>query len=316
MTRHLLVLLAPLLVAAAAPAAPRSVELDRIVAVVNSEAITLFELRSRLTMVERQLRGQNIEMPPADVLRSQVLERMIIDRAQIQMARESGLRIDDSQVDRAIGGIAAQNRATLAELRQRIERDGTSFPSFREDVRNEILITRLREREVDQRVAISEADIDSLLAQSGDKGGATSGTEFNLAHILLRVPENASAEQITRQRLRGEELLRQLGRGSDFGRLAAAFSDSPEAMSGGGMGWRPADRLPELFVTAVAPLKPGQLTTLLRSANGFHIVKVLDRRDSDTPKLGVAPVQQTHARHILVLQTELVPEVEAVRRLR
>ena len=292
-------------------------EIDRVVAVVNADAITATELSARMRTVERQLRAQNIQMPPEDVLRSQVLERMIIDRAQVQLARESGLRIDDAQVDRAVAGIAQQNRLTLPQLRQRLEQDGINFVSFREDVRGEILIARLREREVDQRVVISEADIDALLAEQGPGTEATEqAAEFNLGHILLRVPENASAEQIARQRARGEDLLRQLEGGADFGRLAASFSDAPEAMSGGGLGWRPTDRLPELFVQAIQRLRPGQVSPLIRSPNGFHVLKVVDRRDAGGAKLGSAPVQQTHARHILIRQTELVPEVEALRRLR
>lgn len=292
-------------------------EIDRVVAVVNADAITATELGARMRTVERQLRAQNIQMPPEEALRSQVLERMIIDRAQVQLARESGLRIDDAQVDRAVAGIAQQNRLTLPQLRQRLEQDGINFASFREDVRGEILIGRLREREVDQRVVISEADIDALLAEQGPGTGATGQpAEFNLGHILLRVPENASADQIARQRARGEDLLRQIEGGADFGRLAASFSDAPEAMSGGALGWRAADRLPELFVQAIQRLRPGQVGPLIRSPNGFHVLKVLDRRDAGGTKLGSEPVQQTHARHILIRQTELVPEVEALRRLR
>lgn len=292
-------------------------EIDRVVAVVNADAITATELGARMRTVERQLRAQNIQMPPEEALRSQVLERMIIDRAQVQLARESGLRIDDAQVDRAVAGIAQQNRLTLPQLRQRLEQDGINFASFREDVRGEILIGRLREREVDQRVVISEADIDALLAEQGPgTGAAGQSAEFNLGHILLRVPENASADQIARQRARGEDLIRQIEGGAEFGRLAASFSDAPEAMSGGALGWRSADRLPELFVQAIQSLRPGQVAPLIRSPNGFHVLKVLDRRDAGGTKLGSAPVQQTHARHILIRQTELVPEVEVLRRLR
>lgn len=292
-------------------------EIDRVVAVVNADAITATELGARMRTVERQLRAQNIQMPPEEALRSQVLERMIIDRAQVQLARESGLRIDDAQVDRAVAGIAQQNRLTLPQLRQRLEQDGINFASFREDVRGEILIGRLREREVDQRVVISEADIDALLAEQGPGAEAAGqSAEFDLGHILLRVPENASADQIARQRARGEDLIRQIEGGAEFRRLAASFSDAPEAMSGGALGWRSADRLPELFVQAIQGLRPGQVAPLIRSPNGFHVLKVLDRRDAGGTKLGSAPVQQTHARHILIRQTELVPEAEVLRRLR
>lgn len=298
-----------------APAGDTSLRLlDRVIAVVNNEVITQQELATRTRSIARQLRRQSIELPPEDVLRTQVLERMVIDRAQVQMARDYGVRIDEGQIDRAVAGIARQNNISVADLRDRLDRDGIPMGAFRDDLRTEIAIGRLREREVDARITISEADIDALLAEQ--QQGAGPSAEFNLSHILLRVPEGATPEQIARQRSRGEELVRQAQRGIDFARLSASFSDAPEAMSGGALGWRTADRLPELFVQAVARLKPGQVTALLRSANGFHIVKLLDRRDAGGVKLGGAPVTQTRARHILIRQTELVSDAEAQRRLR
>lgn len=305
---------APAQVAAVAPGAAAPRPLDRVVAVVNNEVITLQELATRTRSIARQLRRQNIELPPDDVLRTQVLERMILDRAQVQMARDFGVRIDEGQVDRAVAGIARQNNLSVADLRDRLDRDGIALSVFREDLRTEIAIGRLREREVDARITISEADIDALLAEQGQ--GTGPGAEFNLAHILLRVPEGASPEQIARQRARADELVRQAQRGIDFARLSASFSDAPEAMSGGALGWRTADRLPELFVQAVAQLKPGEVTQVLRSPNGFHVVKLLDRRDVGTVKLGGVPVTQTRARHILIRPTELVSDAEAQRRLR
>lgn len=297
--------------AAPAGAAPRPI--DRVVAVVNSEAITAGELASRLKTVEQQLREQNIEAPAADVLEKQVLERMIVDRAQLQAAREVGIRIDDAQVDRALASIAQENRMTLAQLRERVERDGTGFARLREEVREELIRRRLREREIDSRVQVSDADIDAFLAAQPKGSGAQS--ELHVAQILLAVPEGATAEQIERQRLRGEEVIRQLQRGSDFARLAAAFSDAPEAMSGGSLGWRTAERLPQLFVDAVARLEPGQVAPLVRSPVGFHVVKLLDRRAAESPAASSAPVTQTHARHILIRPNELVTEDEALRRL-
>jgi peptidyl-prolyl cis-trans isomerase SurA len=290
-------------------------EIDRVIAVVNSDVVTASELRMRIVSVERQLRRQNIEIPPADVLRSQVLERLITDRAQVQLARDYGMRVDEAQIDRAVANIADQNRMTVVQLRDRLDREGVSMGGFRDDLRSEILIQRLREREVDSKIQISEADIDAFLAEQNETP-ADGGVEYNLAHILLRVPEGASAEQIGRQRFRGEELIRQLERGVDFGRLAASFSDAPEAMSGGGLGWRSQDRLPQLFVEAVARLRPGQVSGLLRSPNGFHVLKLLDRRGAPVGRLGGVPVAQTRARHILIRQTELVSEGEALRRLR
>ena len=300
---------------AAAPAQASIEPLDRVVAIVNTDVITSGELDTRLRSIEAQLRRQNVQLPPPDVLRSQVLERMITDRAQMQMAREAGIRIDDGQLDRAVAGIAQQNNLTVAELRSRLEQDGVSFASFRDSIRSEMLITRLREREVDQRVQISEADIDAMLAEQ-KRGGAGANVEYDLDHILLRIPEGASAEQIAAQRSKAEGILQQLSQGADFGRLAASFSDAPEGISGGSLGWRPADRLPQIFVQAVSSLNPGQVAPLLRSPNGFHIVKLVDKRADGQPALPTGPVEQTHVKHILIRQTELISESEALRRLR
>ncbi len=299
--------------AAAAPASATPRELDRVIAVVNNDVITANELAARRRSVERQLRSQGIEMPPADVLTKQVLERLILDRALVQLAREQGLRVDEAQLDAAFGRIAEQNGMTPAQLRAQIERDGVGISRFRDELRNEMLITRLREREVDARVQISEADIDAFLAERRDAVSAP--PEYNIAQILLRIPEGASPEQIERQRVRGEEIVLQLERGADFARLAAAFSDAPDAMSGGVIGLRTADRLPRLFVDAVAGLQPGQVAALQRSPNGFHVLKLLERQESGLGKLATEAIEQTHARHILMRASELVPEPEVLRRL-
>jgi peptidyl-prolyl cis-trans isomerase SurA len=289
-------------------------DLDRVVAIVNTDVITANELAQRQRAVEQQLRRQRIEMPPPDVLQRQVLERMIQDRALVMLARDQGIRVDDQQLDRAIARIAEENRATTAQLRSQLEREGVSYSRFRETIRDDILIARLREREVDARVQISEADVDAFLAE--EAGSASTPTEYLIAQILLRVPEGASAEQIERQRQRAEEVMRQLQAGADFGRLAAAFSDAPEAMSGGSLGYRPADRLPQLFIDAVAKLQPGQVAPMVRSPNGFHIVKLVERRQGGPASLASAPVTQTRARHILIRPSDAVPEPEVQRRLR
>jgi peptidyl-prolyl cis-trans isomerase SurA len=291
--------------------APR--EVDRVVAVVNSDVITANELAIRQRAVEQQLRRQRIELPPPDVLERQVLERLITDRALVQTAREQGIRIDDAQLDRAIARIAEERKLTPAQLRTQIEKEGGNFASFRNDVRDEMLVTRLREREVESRLQISEADVDAFIAEQA--GEERTPSAYSIAQILLRVPEGASPEQIERQRLRGEEVVRQARGGADFARLAAAFSDAPDAMSGGQLGMRPADRLPELFVEAVAPLKPGEVAPLVRSPNGFHVLKLLDRTAGGL-KLAETPVVQTRARHILIRPSEVVPEPEVQRRLR
>jgi len=304
-------------VAIAQPAAsPRlPVEIDRVVAVVNTDVITMLELEARRLAVERQLRQRRIEVPPADELRRQVLERMITDRAAVQAAREVGLRIDDALLDRELARLAEENRLTPTQLRAQVERDGVAFARFREDLRDEMLIARLRAREIDARLQVSEADVDAFLAEQRQAEGA-SAPEFLLSHILLRVPEGASAAQIERQRLRGEEILRQLERGGDFARLSAAFSDAPEAMSGGSLGWRAGERLPQLFVEAVEAMKPGDPARLLRSPNGYHVLRLDDRRAGPGSTLASAPVQQTRARHILMRPSEITPQADVLRRLR
>lgn len=298
---------------AASPSA-KPVEIDRVVAVVNTDVITMVELETRRLSVERQLRQRRIAVPPEEELRKQVLERLISDRALSQAARDAGLRVDDAQLDRAVARLAEENRATPAQLRAQLERDGVSFTRFREEIREEMLISRLREREVDAKLVISEADVDAFLAEQRESG--TVAPEYDISQILLRIPEGANPEQIERQRLRGEEILRQLQRGGDFARLSAAFSDAPEAMSAGALGWRSAERLPQMFVEVAAKLKPGEVAPLLRSPNGFHVLRLNASRAGTDVGMSGTPVQQTRVRHILMRPTEATPQADVLRRLR
>jgi peptidyl-prolyl cis-trans isomerase SurA len=288
--------------------AARVIEADRIVAVVNEEVITLHELRTRIAAVERQLRQQGTQLPPRDVFERHILERLIVDSVQIQFARETGLVVDDAQLDQTLARIAEGNRLGLAEFRASIERDGIPWSKFREDIRQEMIIGRLREREVDSKIVVSDGEIDNFLATAGAMGSE----EFNLAHILLRVPEQARPEQLNRLQARAEEIVSQLRRGADFGQLAASYSDAPDGLSGGMMGWRSLDRLPTLFAEAVPKLKPGEVSEVLRSPAGFHVLKLLDRRGGE---IKAQPVEQTRARHILIKTSELVSEADARRRL-
>lgn len=296
------------------PSGPRtSRPLDRIVAVVNDEVITANELRSRVAVSEMQLRRQKIQPPSREVLERQVLERMIVDRAQMQLARETGVRVDDGTVNAAIGRVAESNGLTVPALRQRLEADGMSFNQFREDIRQDIILSRLREREVDNRIQISESELDNFVAEQA--GVAADAKEVNIAQILLRVPENADSGRIDESRKRAEDLLGQLKGGADFARLAASYSNAAEALQGGELGWRNVDRLPTLFIDAIKDTKTGEVTGIVRSPNGFHILKVLGRRSAIDAKLASGPVQQTHARHILLRVSDLTPEPEVIRRL-
>ena len=293
------------------PSAPAP--LDRIVAVVNDEAITLSELDARTRIAVGQLRRQNIQLPPEAVLRRQVLERMIVDRAQLQLAKETGVRVDDATVNAAVARIAEQNGVNLQQLREKLDKEGMSFSRFRNDIRDEIIVNRLRDREVDSRIQVSEGEIDNFIAEQA--GVAAGAVEYNIAQIFLRVPDNASTDRIEATRRQAMELMAQLRSGADFGRLAASNSASPEAMSGGSLGWRTADRLPTLFIDATKDLRPGDLGPLVRSPGGFHILKLLGRRDATEGRLSTAPVEQTRARHILLRVSDLTPETEVKRRL-
>ena len=196
--------------------AAKAIEADRIIAVVNDEVITSHELGVRVATIERQLKQQGTQMPPRDVLEKHVLERLIVDRAQIQFAKETGLRIDDAQLDQALARIAEGNRMGLAQFRASLEQDGIPWAKFREDIREEIAISRLREREVDSKIVVSEGEIDNFL----ESAGAMGSEEFNLAHILLRIPEQAKPEQLARLQARAEEIIAQLRRGADFAQRA------------------------------------------------------------------------------------------------
>jgi peptidyl-prolyl cis-trans isomerase SurA len=291
------------------PAASSVLDVDRIVAVVNDEVITRIELDRESRMAVEQLRRQGTALPARDVLEKQLIERMITKRALLQYTRTSGLRVSDSELDRAIERIAQENKLTPTTLRQTVERDGIPFLRFREDVRGEMLVARLRDREVDSRVSVTDDEIQSFLRLQGTKGDKAD--EYNLAHILVTVPEQATPEEVKTRRARVETALAQVRQGADFRQVAASFSDAPDAFQGGDMGWRQAARLPNIFLQAVQGLKLGQTSDILRSPAGFHILKLVDKRGSNSPVI----VTQTHARHILIRLNEVVSEADAKNRL-
>ncbi|MGA0115036.1 MAG: peptidylprolyl isomerase, partial [Burkholderiales bacterium] len=296
--------------AGAQSAKPRTiVTVDRIVAVVNDEVITERELAARVDFAFRQMRQQGTPPPPREVMERQLLERLISDRAQIQHARDIGLRVEDAELDKALARIAEENRMSLQQMRDTLSKDGVPFDKFREDIRNEITLSRLREREVARKIVVTDTEVDSYI--QGLKAQSGRGDEFNVSHILVTVPENATPEQLQARRERAEQALAQIRGGSDFRQVAAAFSDGPEALQGGLIGWRESDRLPALFLEALRPLQAGGLSGLLRSPNGFHILKLNERRGGQAPIM----VQQTRARHILIRINELVSETEARNRL-
>src|SRR5471030_2560437 len=267
----------PLLAAPAA--ASTNVPIDSIAVIVNDDVITRQELAARVKTVAGRMQSQHVPMPEAADLQRQILERMIIERAQLQEAKEMGVRVDDSMLDRALGRIAEQQKMTIQQLRDATEKEGTPYAAFREEIRQEIIMQRLREHEVDSKIQISDAEVDSYLA--AQKAAAADQFEDNISQIMVRVPENANAEVIAARRARAEEVMRQLRTGADFAKMAGTYSDAADALNGGAIGWRNPDRLPPLFAEAQA----------------------------------AAAVQQTHARHILIKVTPTMSAYDAKRKL-
>ncbi|HEY8069062.1 MAG TPA: peptidylprolyl isomerase [Burkholderiales bacterium] len=287
----------------------RIVLVDRIVAVVGNEVVTASELAERRAFAERQLQKQGTPLPERSVLDRQILERLILDKAQLQQAKDSGIRVEEIQLDRAMERVAENNNMTLSAFRVALEKDGLTFEKFRDDVRQQIMLQRLREREVDDRIEVSDSEIDQYLAEA--KGSSGSRSEYNLAHILVRVPDQASPEQLDQARKKVDKARAEIAAGADFAKVAAGYSDAPDALQGGTMGWRAEDRLPEIFAGAVKGMKVGETSAVLRSPGGFHLIKLVERRGVDEG----APVEQTHARHILIRTNEVVSEADARRRL-
>ena len=305
-----LLLLAAAALTQTAPAVAADVaKIDRIVAVVDQGVITENELQDRVRIVSDQLAKQGTKLPPADVLKKQILERLVIDRLQLQFAAETGLRVDDSQLDKTIGRIAEQNKLDVPQFQEALRSQGISFSKFREDMRNEIILARLREREIDNRINVSEAEIDNYLLTQSSRQDVQD--EFELGHILIRAPEEGSPEELQKLKAKAEQALKELQGGADFAQVSAAYSDAPNALEGGDLGWKKTGQLPTLFVDALKPLQKGQLTAILRSPNGFHILKLNDRRGASSPMV----IEQTHVRHILVKTSEVVSEDEAKHKL-
>lgn len=284
--------------------------IDSVAAVVNDDVITRHELDERLRTVISQLRKQGTPLPDEGVLEKQVLERMITEMLQAQYAKESGVRVDDGQLDLAITRIAQQNNfPTLAEFLNKLEAEGINLKKFREEIRGEIVATRLREREVESKLIISDIEVDNYLANKAKMG--TANEEYHLAHILVVVPEQASADTISAARDRAKHALAQLAAGTNFAQVAAGSSDAKDALQGGDLGWRPGDRIPPLFLNELQMLKPGQNTAVLRSPSGFHILKLIEKRSGSAPVV----ITETHARHILIKTSEIVAPAEAKKRI-
>jgi peptidyl-prolyl cis-trans isomerase SurA len=226
----------------------------------------------------------------------------------LQYAKETGIRVDDTTVERTILRVAEENKLSPDEFRKLLEREGIPYANYREDIRHQIIIQRVRDREVDSKVTVSDAEVDNYLATVASQGGED---EYLLSHIYVTVPEQATPDVVRTRERRAEEALAEVKGGKDFAQVAAAYSNAPDASSGGDLGWRTRARLPSVFADIVRTMKPGQVSAVLRSAGGFHIVKLVQERSRNQPTV----VEQAHARHILIKVNETTSEADAKARI-
>ena len=288
----------------AVPSAPQSGSLDRIVTVVNDGVILNSELDSALVTSRQQLVERNIALPPEDVLRTQVLERLVLTRVQTQRAQEAGIRVDDRELNEVLSGLAAQNKMSLSQFADAVRKEGLDYLALREQIRDEIMINRLRAREIDNRVLVTDQDIDLFLANQSRLDQA----EYRVSHILIALPDGASSDQRAKLRAKAESLLKQLNAGENFAQLAIANSNGQQALSGGDLDWRTGENLPELFANAVQKLSIGQFSGVLENSAGYHLLMLTDTRGGSQRKT----TGETRARHIL-LQPNAVRNEEQTR---
>lgn len=298
--------------AATRPGSTPVIDIDRIIAIINNDIITASELELRLSETKRQLAAQRIEAPTDALLRRQVLERVVMERLQLQLANQIGVRINDQDVEQGIQKIASRNQLSVEALYQRVQEQGVDRPSYREQVRNQLMIQQLVEREVYSRISVTDSEIDAFL----ENARAQKDIEYNTSHIFIAIPESASPQQIQTAKARADEVRKQIGAGEDFARVAVTHSQGPDALQGGNVGWKSAGQLPELFVSALEKLRAGEVSEVLRGPNGFHILRLNDRRGGGAAE---ETVQETHVRHILLKPSEILSRDDArtyLRRLR
>lgn len=307
----LLVLAAPATGIAAeargAAAGSRFELIDRILVIVNDEVITGSELEARLLDVDRELAERKISPPPRSVLRNQVLERLVLDRLQLQQATKLGVRVTDQDVQAAMRALAKRNRLSLEQFYRALESTGIALERYRERLRNQLVIERMLEREISNRISVSDEEVQDFLAKR--KREAPLDAAYDLSHIMIAVPESAGPEQVQAAQAKAEEIRQSLLQGANFEQAAIAYSQAQEALQGGALGWKDPGQLPALFLEAVTGLQPGELSELIRSPVGFHILRLNERRSTHR----LQPVVQTHVRHILMRPSELqsISEVKA-----
>jgi len=295
----LLVLLLPSIMAAA-PAPPKAtVDVDRILVIVNDDVITETELANRLAETKKQLALEKIKTPPDDMLRKQLLDRMVLERLQLQLAVQTGIRIGESEVDQAIETIARRNNLSAENFRKALAKSGMDVAAYRAQTRDQLTIQQLLEREINNRVNVTDSEVSHFLENPQSR--ADMDVTYNLSHILIGIPESASPEAIQATKKRAEDVLRQLKAGTDFEQIAVSYSQGADALKGGSLGWKKPGELPELFLGALKSLSPGDISETLRSPNGFHILKLNDKRGAAQAEA----VTQTHVRHVLLRTSEI-----------
>ena len=301
LTTTLLIALPSLTALAAQP-------LDRIVAIVNDEVIVQTELNERVAAILAQLAKKDAELPPRNVIERQMLERLILDQLQLQDAKQSGVTVSDDTLTRALANIARENGMSLAEFRDALEAQGANFVRFRDNLRKEITISRLRNTRVRNRVTVSEHELEAFLRSH--PAAASQRTAFHLYHILIATPDAAAPEAIQAAKRKAERLVAEIRGGRDFRSAALADSDGRQALEGGDLGWLQAAQVPTLFADPVNDMERGAVSDPIRSASGFHIIQLEDFKGGERHI-----ITQTHARHILIQTNEVVSNQDAQTRL-
>jgi peptidyl-prolyl cis-trans isomerase SurA len=284
------------------------VPIDHIVAVVNEEVITRNELNDLIESTVKQLQKQGTQLPPYDVLEKQLLERLIMTRIQLQRANEMGISVSDTELDQTLRNIAKENNLSMGDFYAALEQEGIGLSRFRDEIRDEMLMVRLKEREISSRVNVTEGEIDNFLRTQ--ETSAIGNDDYHVAHILVQIFEQMDAAQVEAKRLRAEEALAKLQEGVEFAQVSAEFSDAPNALQGGDLGWRPIMQMGPAFAEMLINMQPGEVTPVIQSPVGFHILKLMGRRPQETP---VVIINQTNARHILIKINELTSEDDAHR---
>lgn len=293
----------------ATPSRPAVIDLDSIAAVVNNDVITQTELNTRVSVITQRLAQQSIRLPPEGVLRKQILDRMILEQIQIQLAKRTGIRINDETVTAVINNMAKENGMALQEFRDVLAKDGFDFGQFRKGIKDEIIISRLRKQRVESRVSVTDQEVNNHLANLANR--QTIDDEYHLGHILIAIPEAATPAQIQAAKTKAQKVLDELQADADFAQLAISNSDGQQALHGGDLGWRKGAQLPTLFAEVITNMSSGQISELIRSPSGFHVIKLLEKRSNK----GKHIVNQTLARHILLRPNQLLSNDEARQRL-